>query len=180
MGARLDRYSGKTGVGTTRGLAIVNISYCAFQHRSFGLPEGVETLGPTKLTVWAPLYFFFEVLGRACFYCGGWFALLYLLTNRYGDRFHTPIVWGFVLFTIAQVVGAIWCWLGWAATFQWVNIHFQAAAVWCFFANYLHVRFLPKWDLRKKAGFAFAGTVIMLGISIIGYVRFFGEARIGG
>jgi ABC-type transport system involved in cytochrome c biogenesis permease subunit len=85
-----------------------------------------------------------------------------------------------VLFTIAQVTGAIWCWLGWASTFQWVYVHFQAAAVWCFFANYLHLRFLPKWDIRKKAGYALAGSVIMLGITVIGYIRYFGEPRIGG
>ena len=143
-------------------------------------PKGIETLGPTKLTTWAPIYFLFEVLGRACFYCGGWFAFLYLRTGRFGDRFHTPIVWGFVLFTVAQVTGAIWCWLGWAATFQWVYVHFQAAAVWCLFANYLHLRFLPKWDMRKKAGYAVAGSVIMLCITLSGYFRYFNEPRIGG
>lgn len=142
-------------------------------------PKGIELLGPNKLTAWASIYLFIEGMARACFYCAGWFAFLNLLKRTKAETFHGLVVWGFILYTGAQVFGVIWCYLGWAASFQWVYVHLEAAAIWCFYANYLHLRFLPAWNARGKAWYVVVGFFLVFLAAIVGYFVHFQAPRIG-
>lgn len=143
-------------------------------------PKGMSYLGPNKHSLWATMYFITDVMGRACFYVGALFSLLLVLRRNTLPDYHGFLVWGFVLFTLAQVTGAVWCFLGWATTFQWVYVHMESAAIWCFFANYLHLQFLPAWDEQRKAKFALAGGVMMLVFYLHNYLAYFTVPRIGG
>ena len=124
-------------------------------------PRSMTYFGPNKLTVWATFYFLTEFFSHACFFIGGVLAAMFLAGRDPDANYHTCLVWGFVAYTLSHVVGSIWCFLGWAATFQWVYVHLKAAAIWVFYANYLHLRFLPQWSERKRAWYAAAGAVLL-------------------
>jgi len=47
-------------------------------------------------------------------------------------------------------------------TFQWVYVHLQSAAVWMFYANYLHLRLIPRWNEKRLAIYLVAGAVMIM------------------
>jgi len=116
----------------------------------------------------ATLFFFFEVTAHAAFLLGGWFSYLFL-TGKTGEQtFDRYATWGFILYSVAQVTGAIWCYQGWAVPFSWSERHLISAAIWCFYCAYLHLQFSPRWNVREKAWFALAGSIFIT-ISIYAY-----------
>jgi hypothetical protein len=153
---------------------------CFFTVLAIIYPKGLIPPTPNKLTVWAHLFFITEVTGQACFYLGAWFAFLSIVRKRESSVFHSLIVWGFVLYSIAQVAGAVWAYLGWATTFRWGARHMQSAVMWCYFAAYLHMRFMPKWGHREKAWYATAGFFVVLACTLGSYFNEMKFPRIGG
>jgi ABC-type transport system involved in cytochrome c biogenesis permease subunit len=111
---------------------------------------------------------------------GAWFAFRYLHRREEARFFDSFIIWGFIFYSIAQVTGAIWCYSGWATLFNWSSRHLQSAAIWCFYAAYMHLRFLPVWDMKKKAGFSIAGFTLVLFLSTLGYFNEMNMPRLGG
>jgi ABC-type transport system involved in cytochrome c biogenesis permease subunit len=143
-------------------------------------PKGLIPPTPNKLTVWANIFFLTEVTGQACFYLAGWFAAVGIFTKRVTNNYHSLIVWGFVLYSIAQVTGAVWAYIGWATTFRWGSRHLQSAVIWCYFAAYLHLRFLPRWGAREKSWYAAAGFFVVAFNSLGSHLHEMGFPRIGG
>jgi hypothetical protein len=143
-------------------------------------PKGVFPPSPQGQTVFSSLFFFFEVLAHACFIMGAWYALSYLRGNDDTRFFHSFIIWGFIFYSIAQVTGAIWCYLGWGSLFNWSQRHLQSAAIWCFYAAYVHLRFLPAWDLKRKAAYSLAGFALVLFFIYLGHLREVNMPRLGG
>jgi len=143
-------------------------------------PKGLIPPTPNKLTVWANVFFLTEATGQACFYLAAWFAAAGIVTKRISTNYHSLIVWGFVLYSIAQVTGAIWAYLGWATTFRWGSRHLQSAVIWCYFSAYLHLRFLPSWGAREKSWYASAGFVVVAMNSFGSHLNEMGFPRIGG
>ncbi|MCF8068481.1 MAG: cytochrome c biogenesis protein [Desulfobacterales bacterium] len=142
--------------------------------------KGIIPPTPNKLTVWVPLFFVPEVMGHALFFCGA----LYAVASGFGKNkdmdFHNLIIWGFVFYSISQVTGAVWCYLGWGNTFRWSTRHMASAAIWTLYAAYIHLRFLPGFTRRGKAWFALAGGLIVLYIGFSGYLHELRFPRIGG
>ncbi len=124
-------------------------------------PRSMSYFGPNKLTAWATFYFVTEFFSHASFFVGAVLAALFLAGKAREGSYHRCLVWGFVAYTVSHVVGSIWCFLGWAATFQWVHVHLKAAALWVFYANYLHLRYLPSWNERNRAWYAAAGAILL-------------------
>jgi hypothetical protein len=146
----------------------VLISLVAFSLLAFLFPWGVIPPNPKSQTVFSWLFFLFEVVSHACFIGGGALAVIYL---RQGDRarlFHSLLVWGFIFYSVAQVVGAYWSYLGWATPLHWSNRHLQSASLWCFYAALLHLRYLPVWNLRSEARFSLVGLVLLLLYAYLG------------
>jgi hypothetical protein len=144
---------------------------CLLTLMAAAYPKGMATLGPNKLSAWACLYFLTDGLARACFLLGAWLAGAGLLRRSGAAPYHGLLVWGFVLFSVAQVVGAVWCFLGWAQTFQWVYVHLQAAALWLLYAAYIHIRFLPGWRESQRALCALVGGVLIFSFSLQPYLK---------
>lgn len=119
---------------------------------------------PTPFTpTWsAYLFFIFESLAHACFIMSGWLAVQFLLQRHPQAPFHAYAVWGFVCFSLAQLAGCAWTYLGWGGLFRWGTRHMHSAALWCFYCSYLHTAYLKGFGLRNKARFALAGTLIAL------------------
>jgi ABC-type transport system involved in cytochrome c biogenesis permease subunit len=119
-------------------------------------------------SLFATLFFFFEVAAHAAFLLGGWFGFLFL-TGRTGEQtFNRYAIWGFILYSIAQVTGAVWCYKGWAVPFSWSERHLLSAALWCFYCAYLHLQFSRRWTVREKAWFALCGSILVT-ISVYAY-----------
>ncbi len=142
-------------------------------------PKGIFPPSPKVQTVFSPLFFFFEVVAHACFCMGAWFSLWYLRGKEHARIFHSFVIWGFILYSIAQVVGAIWCYLGWATLFNWSDRHMQSATLWCYYAAFLHLRFLPAWDMKKKALFSLAGFILILFFSYSSHFSEMNMLRLG-
>jgi ABC-type transport system involved in cytochrome c biogenesis permease subunit len=142
-------------------------------------PKGVFPPSPQVQTVFSPLFFLFEVLAHTFFCIGAWFSICYLYHRNDASFFYSFVIWGFILYSIAQVVGAIWCYLGWASLFNWSERHLQSAAIWCFYAAFLHLRFLYGLDMKKKAGFAITGYAFVFLLSYIGHLGEMNAVRLG-
>jgi hypothetical protein len=143
-------------------------------------PNGVFPPSPNMQTIFSPLFFVFEGLAHACFVLGAWFALGYLRRREEAWSFDNLIVWGFIFYSIAQVTGALWSYLGWASLFNWNNRHLQSAAIWCFYAAYVHLRYLSGWDMNRKAAFSLAGFALVFILSYLGHLTEINMPRLGG
>jgi len=143
-------------------------------------PKGVFPPSPQIQTIFSSLFFVFEVMAHALFCLGAWFSMQYLYHKNDAEFFVNFVLWGFVLYSIAQVIGAIWSYLGWASLFNWSERHLQSAAIWCFYAAFLHVRFLSGWDTRRKARLAIAGFALVFLLSYLGHLGEMNAARLGG
>ncbi len=141
------------------------VPLCSLMALAVFLPASAIPPAPQTATVFAPLFFFSEVIAHAMFLAGGWLAALFLGNRTAHASFNTWAVWGFIIFSFAQVTGAAWSWLGWSLPFHWSERHLLSAALWCFYCAYLHLHFSQRWSVRGKAWFAIAGAVMVFASS---------------
>jgi hypothetical protein len=132
------------------------------------LPARIIPPSPLSSTTFATLFFFFEVFSHAFFLLAGLLAALFLTRRTGSQSFDTYATWGFILYSVAQVIGAVWSWMGWAVPFHWSERHLVSAATWCFYCAYLHLRFSSRWTTGGKAWLALWGAAIML-VSVYSY-----------
>jgi hypothetical protein len=125
-------------------------------------PKGILPPFAKNQSLFSPLFFGSEVVAHACFIMGAWLAFFYIRKKIEPPIFHDLVIWGFVLYSISQVAGAIWAYLGWGSPFHWADRHLGSAAIWCYYAAYIHLSFVAKWDLRRRAGVAIGGIVLVL------------------
>jgi ABC-type transport system involved in cytochrome c biogenesis permease subunit len=144
------------------------------------LPKGVIPPSPKSASFFVHLFFFCEILAHALFIAAAALACQRIRKETFFPQAHRFAVWGFVLFSAAQVSGAIWCYLGWSVPFQWSFRHLHSAAIWCFFANYIHLRFLPWWSDRRRAAYLAAGALLLVAYLVALQFIEAGQLRIGG
>lgn len=147
------------GKAVSRGLfmAVVVFSLPAlFLHREIMPP------GPRHETFFVPLYYGIDILAQAFFLLGAWLAVAHLKGKDPRRFFTSFLIAGFVFYSISQVVGAYWAYLGWALPMHWSTKHLQSASIWCYYAAVLHGRYLPAWNSRQEARFAIAGAALLL------------------
>jgi hypothetical protein len=128
-------------------------------------PKGVIPPFVKNLCVFSPLFFVLEVLAHACFILGGWLAFFFIWQKNNNRLFHDLLIWGFVFYSVAQICGSIWAYLGWGSPFHWADKHLGSAAIWCYYAAYIHLSFVGRWDIKKRAGIAFLGLFLVLEFS---------------
>jgi hypothetical protein len=148
----------------------------------FSLPiaKGVIPPSPKSGSLLVPLFFCCEIAAHALFIAAAVLACLRRVGGPSFQLAHRFAVWGFVLFSVAQVIGAAWCYLGWSVTFQWSFRHLHSAAIWCFFANYIHLRFLTWWNDRRKAIYLATGALLLVTYLVVLQFIEAGQVRIGG
>lgn len=125
-------------------------------------PRGITPPGPQHQTCLVWVYYSIDTIAQACFILGAWFALLHLRGKDPDRLFNSLMFAGFIFYSISQVVGAYWAYLGWAMPMHWSTKHLQSAAVWCYYAAVLHLRYFPAWNSRQEAGFSLGGAVFLL------------------
>jgi hypothetical protein len=135
---------------------------------------------PKKTHALAAAFFVTENLGHALFYAGAALSLRAAILRTGDGGAASFLVWSFVVFSVAQVVGAAWCYVGWGNTFRFSPRHFSSAAIWLAFAASLHLRFTPGWTPRRRAIFAVVTAVATFVATYGGYLREMAFSRVGG
>jgi len=92
-------------------------------------------------TLWAPLFFLTETISVVLFITASALAVADLVAGRTTLSPRPFILWGFIAFTICQIVGGVWAYVGWSYPFSWSDRHLASAAVWCLAAALLHADF---------------------------------------
>lgn len=141
--------------------------------------KGMIPPTPKKMTAWAILFFLSESMAHALFYISALLALMSLMGKQSAGSYTSWLVWGFVAYTVAQVTGAIWCFVGWGNTFSWGARHLGSAAIWTFFAATLHLPLIAGWR-SKGAVMAVVGSVLVFYISYSSYLHEMRFLRVGG
>ncbi len=108
----------------------------------------------------AHLFFIFEGLSHGCFILSGWLAIQFLRRRLSVPLFNRYAVWGFIFYSITQLTGCVWTYLGWGGLFHWGTRHMHSAALWCCYCSYLHMAFIKGFDQRKKARFALVAATL--------------------
>ncbi len=143
-------------------------------------PKGIIPPTPKKITFWAAAFFATEVMAHALFYSGAWFAWRQRKNPAAGASYHSLIIWGFLIYSITQVVGAVWAYEGWGTTFHWGTRHLFSAVLWCYYALYIHLRYLAGWPPARRVLFAAAGGLVVLLVTTVANLHEMGFPRIGG
>lgn len=167
--------TGKPSVGTSAVLALA----AAFTLISVFYAKGMIPPTPKKISVWALLFFMSESMAHALFYTASLYAVLTLAGRTGTNEIHPWLVWGFIAYTVAQVTGAVWSFIGWGNTFSWGSRHLGSAAIWTFFAAALHLQFIPKWK-RMSPYWIFTGGMMVFAISYGHYFQEMRFLRLGG
>lgn len=92
-------------------------------------------------TLWAPFFFLTETVSVVLFIAASALAAADLVARRITFTPRPYILWGFIAFTICQIVGGVWAYVGWSYPFSWSDRHLASAAVWCLAAALLHADF---------------------------------------
>ncbi|MDY6970255.1 MAG: cytochrome c biogenesis protein CcsA [Spirochaetota bacterium] len=142
--------------------------------------KGMIPPTPKKISLWTLGFFFSESMAHALFYCGASYAVSTLIKNSNSNNYHYFIVCGFIIFSVSQIVGAIWCYVGWGNTFRWGMRHMITSGIWLLYAAYLHLRFLPKWDMYRRAWYTIIAAAIVLLLTLPFYLHEMTFPRIGG
>lgn len=126
------------------------------------LPRGITPLGPQHQTILVAVYYSIDIIAQACFFLGAWFAFFHLRGKDQDKLFNSLMVAGFIFYSISQVVGAYWAYLGWALPMHWSTKHLQSASIWCYYAAILHLKYFPTWNSRHESWFALGGAALLL------------------
>jgi len=134
-----------------------------FSILSLILPQGVIfPPGPQHQTILVSVYYSIDIIAQACFILGGWFAFLHLRGTDQDKLFNSLMAAGFIFYSISQVVGAYWAYLGWSLPMHWSTRHLQSASIWCYYAAILHLRYFPTWKSRHESWFVLGGAALLL------------------
>ncbi len=110
----------------------------------FVIPEDVVLPSMKAQVLVAPLFFLTEALSAALFISAGVLAFASLISGLNSEMVYSRrfALWGFVVFTLCQVTGATWAYIGWSYPFSWSSRHLASASVWCAYAALIHVRLI--------------------------------------
>jgi hypothetical protein len=139
------------------------IPVCLFSLLALIFPRGIANApGPKHVTFYVSLYYGIDIIAQACFILGAWFAIFHLRGKDQERRFNYFMIAGFIFYSISQVIGAYWAYLGWALPMHWSTKHLQSASIWCYYAAILHLRYFPTWNSKQEAWFAVGGAILLL------------------
>jgi len=144
-------------------------------------PKGIIPPSPNKSTYLAYIFFMLESLAISLFYISGFYSALYLLQtdSDYFNFSYKCIIYGFLLYSAAQFVGALWCYAGWGIYFKWSPRHLHSALIWVLYINFLHLKYIPDFTNRKKSVYALACSLITFIFYISSYLHEYNIPRIG-
>ncbi|MFZ3055273.1 MAG: cytochrome c biogenesis protein CcsA [Smithella sp.] len=156
------------------------IPVCFFSTLGLFLPRGIIPPGPQHQTILVSVYYSIDIIAQACFLLGARFAFFHLRGKDQDKLFNSLIAAGFIFYSISQVVGAYWAYLGWSLPMHWSAKHLQSASIWCYYAAVLHLRYFPAWNSRHESWFALGGATLLLVFNYSAQLSAFSFPKIGG
>jgi len=155
------------------------------------LPNGVnETLRPALRSHWSVIHITSCLLGYAGFTLAFGAAICYVIQEYMlkakrinviqrhlpsldvADHLaYTMVSFGFPLFTLGIVTGALWAQTAWNSYWSWIPKETWSLITWLVYAAYLHVRIVSRWRGKWANRLLIAGLVCVV-VTFIG-VNFF-------
>ena len=161
--------------GTMTGAFLLLIAAALF---AVFYPKGIIPPAPNKSGIWAFLFFLSENCAYALFGVSAALSVWPADNGRMITVVRRLVILGFLLFSMAQVTGALWAFLGWGHPFMWGGRHLSSAAVWLFYIALIHLRYLPARGKRERR-MTLAGGLLALIIVYSHLVLEMGIHRIG-
>ena len=146
--------------------------------------DAIQPLVPALQSYWMKIHVPSNFIGYGAFSISAMIALAYLLRDSFGlkkilpssyvmeDLMYKSIAIGFIFFTIATILGAIWAAEAWGGYWSWDPKETWALIVWLNYAAWLHLRLvkglrgdiLAWWSLIGLliTTFAFIGVNLFL------------------
>ncbi len=156
-----------------------------FTLSAYAFGAGTPELSPQLQSIWLPAHVAPAFLGYAVFAVAFCMSLIYLLqenqlkAKRKGDLFrrlpsletldnlnYRFVSWGFGLFTIGIITGALLARQMWGALWSWEPVEVLSAVTWLLYAGLLHARTIG-WRGRKAATLTILGFVAVI-VSFLG------------
>lgn len=75
---------------------------------------------------------------------------------------YRSMLWGFALFSLSMLLGAIWGYLAWGAYWQWEAKSTASMLLWFYYAGVLHTRYVKAWRGMPMASLATLGFALTL------------------
>ena len=141
-------------------------------------PKGIIPPAPNKGGAWAFLFFLSENGAYVCFGLSAAIAVFSSLDKHAAATVRQLVVMGFLLFSFAQVTGAMWSFLGWGHPFMWGGRHLSSAAVWLMYIALIHIRYQPSFVIKER-WLTLAGGLLAMAIVYSHLVLEMGIHRIG-
>jgi len=156
------------------------IPVCLFSVLGLFSPREITPPGPQHQTILVSVYYGIDIIAQGCFILGAWFAFFHLKGKDHDKLFNSLIAAGFIFYSISQVVGSYWAYLGWSLPMHWSTKHLQSASLWCYYAAVLHLRYFPTWNSRHESWFALGGVTLLLFFNYSTQLSAFSFPKIGG
>ncbi|GIW41277.1 MAG: c-type cytochrome biogenesis protein CcsB [Candidatus Binatia bacterium] len=156
-----------------------------FTFSSYVFYSGVEELPESLKNAWLPVHIAPAFLGYAILGVAFCLSLAYLLQEnqlkakrrsglfrrlpsleRLDELNHRFVTWGFALFTLAIVTGAVLAKTAWGAFWSWEPVEVWSAVTWLLYAVLLQMR-SAGWRGRRAATLTIVGFAVLV-------VSFFG------
>jgi Na+/phosphate symporter len=164
---------------STRSLGLVFLFLIGATFFAAFYPKGVIPPAANKTGLAPFLFFFFENSAYALFGASGVLAITSSRSESSVKIARRLAVLGFISFSVAQVVGALWSFLSWGHPFMWGSRHLSSAAVWLIYAALIHMRFLSSSSVSER-GLTMASALVAIYIAYSHLVFELGMPRIGG
>ncbi len=141
--------------------------------------DQIEPLIPALQSFWMKLHVPMMFVGYANFTIASLIGLAYLLTERsrrrggqilsrgmpsgeiMDDVMYKAIALGFLFFTVATILGAVWAARAWGGFWSWDPKETWALIVWLNYAGFLHARATKGWRGSTMAWWAFASLFVV-------------------
>lgn len=145
------------------------------------LPREIKPLSPMLHSYWLGIHTVFAFLGNAAFALAFGIGSMYLVQEHYvkskrlGDLFerlpslqtldeinYRLITFGFPLFTLAIITGALWAESAWGSYWNWDPRETWSLVTWFIYAIILHARLVAGWRGKRAALLSIIGFLTIL------------------
>ncbi len=145
------------------------------------LPREIKPLSPVLHSYWLGIHTILAFLGNAAFALAFGIGFMYLVQEHYvkskrlGDLFerlpslqtldeinYRLITFGFPLFTLAIITGALWAESAWGSYWNWDPRETWSLITWFIYAIILHARFVAGWRGKRAALLSMIGFLTIL------------------
>lgn len=145
------------------------------------LPREIKPLSPVLHSYWLGIHTFLAFLGNAAFALAFGIGSMYLVQEHYvkskrlGGLFerlpslqtldeinYRLITFGFPLFTLAIITGALWAESAWGSYWNWDPRETWSLITWFIYAIVLHARLVAGWRGKRAALLSMIGFLTII------------------